>query len=77
MSFLFQSQSLSMGDLIQLFFGDSCRLNQLYEPLQRFVRERILRGAEPSEANMDRAIDEIIADFDPHLLASAVRYLRS
>ncbi|KAB7502982.1 Large proline-rich protein BAG6 [Armadillidium nasatum] len=65
------SQSLSMGDLIRLFFGDSERLNRLFEPLQQFVRERILQGAEPSETSMDRAIDEIISDVNPHLIASA------
>lgn len=63
--------SLSIGDLVQLFFGRATTVNQLRAPLQRFVRERALQGSQPTEENLDRAIDNVIRDLHPHLVLTA------
>lgn len=64
--------SLSIGDLVQLFFGRATTANQLRTPLQEFVRERALKGNQPTEENLDRAIDSVIHDLHPHLVLTAV-----
>lgn len=55
-----------------MFFGRATTVNQLREPLQRFVRERALQGGEPTQENLDRAIDTVIRDLHPHLVLTAV-----
>lgn len=63
--------TLSIGDLVQLFFGRATTVNQLRTPLQDFVRERALRGNQPTEENLDRVIDNVIRDLHPFLLLTA------
>ncbi|XP_071529720.1 uncharacterized protein [Panulirus ornatus] len=63
--------SMSIGDLVQLFFGRATTVNQLRTPLQRFVRERALQGNQPTEENLDHAIDNVIRDLHPHLVLTA------
>ncbi|XP_068228771.1 large proline-rich protein BAG6-like isoform X2 [Palaemon carinicauda] len=63
--------TLSIGDLVQLFFGRATTLNQLRAPLQEFVRERALRGNQPTEENLDRVIDNVIRDLHPFLVLTA------
>ncbi|MPC30732.1 Large proline-rich protein BAG6 [Portunus trituberculatus] len=63
--------SLSIGDLVQLFFGRSRTVNQLRAPLQRFMREQALQGNQPTEENLNRAIDNILQDLHPHLVLTA------
>lgn len=60
--------------MVQLFFGRATTVNQLREPLQRFVRERALQGGEPTQENLDRAIDTVIRDLHPHLVLTAVGF---
>ncbi|XP_066951680.1 large proline-rich protein BAG6 isoform X3 [Macrobrachium rosenbergii] len=63
--------TLSIGDLVQLFFGRATTVNQLRAPLQEFVRERALRGNQPTEENLDRVIDNVIRDLHPFLVLTA------
>ncbi|XP_076054621.1 uncharacterized protein LOC143033267 isoform X2 [Oratosquilla oratoria] len=65
------SQSLSIGDLLQLFFGRTPHVNQLQEPLQQFVNNRVLHGQEPTEDNLNLAIDEVIQEIHPYLVSTA------
>ncbi|KAK7074122.1 hypothetical protein SK128_012406 [Halocaridina rubra] len=63
--------TLSIGDLVQLFFGRATTVNQLRRPLQEFVLERALRGSQPTEENLDRVIDQVIRDLHPFLVLTA------
>lgn len=73
--YCFQALSLSIGDLVQLFFGRSRTVNQLRAPLQRFVREQALQGNQPTEENLNHAIDNILQDLHPHLVLTAVSHV--
>ena len=64
------AQSLSIVDFVELFSGQSSSMNRLLEPLQRFVRERVLEGREATDENLDTAVDRFIQEIQPHLEVS-------
>ena len=72
---IFQGQTLSIVDFIQLFYGQSTSVNQLLEPLRGFIRERVLEGNEINDENLDRAADRFISEIQPYLDMSVVSIL--
>ena len=58
-----------------VFFGIPDPLRNLRRPLQEFVRDRILRGDEPTEENMDRAVDTLLEDAATDITQICVRTL--
>lgn len=50
----------SFQDIINMFFGQSEPLTRIKEPLQRFIREQVLGNAEPTEENINQAVETLI-----------------
>ncbi|KAJ8301003.1 hypothetical protein KUTeg_022522 [Tegillarca granosa] len=68
------SSQLTFPDLVQVFFGNSAPLNIIRNPLQDFLRQRILNGQEPTAENITAGVDRLVEDMQDELL-TASRYI--
>jgi hypothetical protein len=62
------SQHLTFEDIMSAFFGVPDPLGKLRQPLQEFVRDLILREEEPTDDNIQSAVDTL-ADEEADLIA--------
>lgn len=76
-AFLCVAQHLTFSDLFNLFLGQTQPLSGLRSPLARFLRQDVLQGAQPSQANMrvaaNRLVDEMMPDIQASLTGVEVR----
>ncbi|XP_064650179.1 large proline-rich protein BAG6-like isoform X2 [Lineus longissimus] len=66
---LFQliGEHMNFADLLQVFFGRPEPLQQLREPLRTFIQERIMNDQEPTEENVDAAVERAIGIVQEHI----------
>ena len=66
------AQHLTFQDLMAVFFGQPEPLNRTRRPLQNFIRTRILNDGQATEENVHSAVDRLIVDMQPDVIAACV-----
>merc|ERR1719167_1557988 len=61
------AEHINFSDLIGLVGRNERSLGGLQVPLQRFVRERVLRGTEPTRPNLQASLTNIMDQWYPQL----------
>jgi hypothetical protein len=56
--------------VVALLGNSNVPLSGLQSPLQRFIRERILLGAEATPANIESAALRVADDWYPHMVSN-------
>ena len=65
--FVCVSQHLTIVDLMAIFCHQTASLQRLIQPLQQFVRERILQGREASEEIIDTSVENLVEEMLPQV----------
>lgn len=63
---------MGFPDLMMVFFGQTGPLEGLRQPLQSFVGTNILNGQEPTDDNIQSAVDRLMLLMDEDLHAASV-----
>lgn len=73
--FLCVAQHLTFANLFSIFLGNSEPMNTLRQPLQQFVRDSVLKGAENTNSNLEAATRRLVDELWPDIQASLVKLL--
>lgn len=65
------AQHINFSDLIGIVGRNESSIGSLQEPLRQFVRERVLRGAEPTRANLETSLVNIMDQMFPQMEEAA------
>lgn len=68
------AQNLTFPDFMAVFYGQSEPLRRLRQPLQAFVRERILRNNPPTESHINEAVKRLIDEMQPDVTAACADF---
>lgn len=58
------ARTTTFQDIISMCFGHSEPLTRIKEPLQRFIHEQVLGNAEPTEENINQAVETLISQLN-------------
>ena len=64
---------MTFSDMFGVFFGQPGSLNHLRGPLQTFVRQRCLHDTEPTDANFNKATDDLVEEITSEFEEAVVR----
>jgi len=65
--FVCVSRHLTIVDLMSIFCHQVAPLQRLVQPLQEFVRDRVLQGREANDENIDRAVEQLVEEILPQI----------
>ena len=66
------SEHVTFIHLMSVFFGNPQPLQSLRAPLQQFINEHVLRGDQPTVANIDTAVARLLDDMREDITATSV-----
>ena len=69
------SQHMTFSDMFGVFFGQPGSLNHLRGPLQTFVRQRCLHDTEPTDANFNKATDDLVEEITSEFEEAVVFFI--
>ena len=66
------ASTLTFPDFMAVFYGQSAPLQRLREPLQTLIRDKVLEGREPTQANVNTAVKRLLSDMSREIDAAVV-----